>query len=423
MRKLTTEEFIEKAKIKHGDKYDYSLVEYQGAGIKVIINCKAHGDFLQLPSNHTSGQGCPECGGSKNSSTDRFIKIAKLKHGSLYDYSKVKYVRAHDPVEIICKRHGVFMQTPTSHTSKGAGCPSCNGGVAIDSNLFIEKSKSVHGDRYDYSKVDYINNTTKVEIICRVHGMFLQAPISHTAGSGCPECNKLGGGKIRTTGTFIHMAKSVHGDKYDYSLSSYVSAKVKVIIICPEHGEFSQIADTHLSGKGCAKCSGNVSLSKDEFVMKAKLIHGEKFDYSSVDYQSRKGKVRILCKTHGSFLQSASDHLSGRGCQRCAKGGYKEQLDGSLYVLRSACGSYLKIGISNFIKNRVVGLKSSTPFDFNIIERFDSDGSSVKCMESKFHKIFDNAGFKGFDGATEWFHYDSEKLEQLKNYGESINEN
>lgn len=423
MRKLTTEEFIEKARIKHGDKYDYSLVEYQGAGIKVMINCKTHGDFLQLPSNHTSGQGCPECGGSKNSNTDRFIKIAKLKHGSLYDYSKVKYVRAHNPVEIICKHHGSFMQTPTSHTSKGAGCPRCNGGVNYDLSSFVVAARLTHGDRYDYDNVIYVNQKNKVLITCSEHGDFSQDPSSHISGCGCPECNNLGGGKIRTTGTFIERAMEIHEGKYDYSISEYVNAKTKVNIICPTHGEFSQIADTHLSGKGCAKCSGNVLLSNSEFVSKAEHIHGARYDYSLSEYGGNSKKVKIICKTHGEFLQCAGDHLSGKGCQDCSSGGFKQSMNGYLYVLRSECGLYLKVGISNFIESRMTGLKRATPFDFNKIECFFGCGSKVRNMESKFHKVFDSAGFKGFDGATEWFHYDSEKLEQLKDYGESINEN
>ena len=127
-------------------------------------------------------------------------------------------------------------------------------GKKIDKETFVKRSISVHGDKYDYSKVNYVNSSTKVCIICPEHGEFWQIPPSHMKGFGCAEC---GGSKKSTKEQFVEKAMAIHGDKYDYSKVVYLSSKKKVCIVCPEHGEFWQTPHDHLAGKGCAKCSKN----------------------------------------------------------------------------------------------------------------------------------------------------------------------
>jgi len=189
MRRLTNNEFIEKSKLKHGDLFDYSLSEYINDGIKVRIICREHGIFEQRPNSHLQGIGCKKCGnksGNKNRSNKNFIQDALIIHGNKYDYTEVNYINNKTKVKIICKEHGVFEQTPNSHL-KERGCPSC---VTIKSNTadFIEKSNMLHNNLYDYSLVDYVNCKTKVKIICKEHGVFLQNPSSHVRGCGCPIC-------------------------------------------------------------------------------------------------------------------------------------------------------------------------------------------------------------------------------------------
>lgn len=118
---------------------------------------------------------------------DNFIKRAREIHGNKYDYSKVEYVNNHTKVCIVCPIHGEFWQTPQSHLSKN-GCLECGGRKKITTKQFIEKSRKVHGNKYDYSKVEYKNNSTKVCIICPIHGEFWQTPSMHSKGQGCPFC-------------------------------------------------------------------------------------------------------------------------------------------------------------------------------------------------------------------------------------------
>ena len=199
MRKITTDEFIAKAKLIHGDKYDYSKVEYIGALKKVCIICPDHGEFLQTPNNHTQGQGCPKCKGDKirerfSSSKEEFIKNSRKVHKDKYDYSKVNYDGSLTKVCIICPKHGEFWQRPNAHT-QGQGCPKCGlqnsrEKQASRKEEFIKKARKVHKDKYDYSKVDYVNAMTKVCIICPDHGEFWQRPNAHLSGHGCPKRKK-----------------------------------------------------------------------------------------------------------------------------------------------------------------------------------------------------------------------------------------
>ena len=179
---------------------------------------------------------------------------------------------------------------------------------------FIEKARKIHGDRYNYSKVKYVNSNTKVCIICPIHGEFWQIPRRHIQGSNCNKCTHH---YTRTTTEFIQEAKKVHCDKYDYSKTEYIDTNTKVCILCPIHGEFWQLPPNHLKGKGCRKCGGTHPLSQDEFITKAQELHKNKYDYSKVTYTKCNQKVCIICPTHGEFMQNANSHLRGVGCPKC----------------------------------------------------------------------------------------------------------
>jgi hypothetical protein len=325
MRKLTTEEFVQKAKEVHGDKYDYSKVEYKNTREKVCIICKeaGHGEFYQTPNDHLSGSGCLKCSGKAKLTTEEFIKKAKEVHRDKYNYSKAVYENISTKVCIICKEsgHGEFYQTPNSHL-QGVGCPKCGESVRANSrtytkNFFEKKAREIHGDEYNYSKVDYKSSRDKICIICSTHGEFYQSPSSHLQGKGCPMC---GGTKKLTTENFIRRSRLIHGDLYDYSKVDYKNSATKVCIICPEHGEFYQIPNNHLQGVGCSKCNGGIKLDKGEFINKAKKVHGDQYDYSKVDYKNSKTPVEIFCKIHGYFCQIPAAHLQGRGCPTCGLG-------------------------------------------------------------------------------------------------------
>lgn len=191
-KKLTCEEFIKRAKEVHGDKYDYSKVEYKGMLEKTCIICQKHGAFWQKPSIHLRGVGCPECNPQKKLTTNEIIKRFIKVHGDKYDYSKVEYKNINTPVCIICPVHGEFWQTPHSHL-KGSNCQKCakkieNNKKCLTKEEFIQKARKVHGWKYGYSKVEYRGINEFVCIICPKHGEFWQTPHSHLKGHGCQKC-------------------------------------------------------------------------------------------------------------------------------------------------------------------------------------------------------------------------------------------
>ena len=194
MKKLTVENFIEKAKKIHSNKYDYSKVEYINTMTKICIICPIHGEFWQTPAMHLHGNGCPKCKAKKQGDKcrkkiDDFIQEAKNVHGNKYDYSKVNYINNSTKVCIICPIHGEFSQTPKTHINQKCGCPECSSLKKLTNEKFIEKAKNVHGNKYDYTKSQYKNTRTKLIIVCPKHGEFLQTPHSHLHGDGCPNCN------------------------------------------------------------------------------------------------------------------------------------------------------------------------------------------------------------------------------------------
>lgn len=185
---------------------------------------------------------------------------------------------------------------------------------------FIEKARNVHGDKYDYSKVEYVNNKKSVIIICPEHGEFSMKPNCHVdLRQGCPKCGyrKMGKERMIGTETFISKAIAVHGDKYDYSKVEYNGTDEKVCITCKKHGDFWQTPHHHLSGQGCSKCYGNQKISLDDFIKKANAVHGGEYGYEKAVYVNRRTPIEITCKKHGSFFQIPSDHLSGHGCPKC----------------------------------------------------------------------------------------------------------
>mgnify|MGYP005857385263 CR=1 FL=1 len=202
--KTTTEQFIEKSQKIHNNKYDYSLTEYEGSKTKVKIICPEHGEFEQTPNKHLSGKGCYFCGkirsGNKNTKNieyNHFVIESTKVHSNKYTYNiKDKtYLKLYDKIVVICPTHGEFTQTTKNHLS-GAGCMKCSNSKNGKNNRKITKDvindfNQTHNNKYDYSLVDYINNFTKVKIICSDHGVFEQKPSNHLSGQGCPKCGKM----------------------------------------------------------------------------------------------------------------------------------------------------------------------------------------------------------------------------------------
>jgi hypothetical protein len=340
----------------------------------------------------------------KRLTEDEFIRQAKEVHGNKYMYDKVHYVMAKEKVTITCKIHGDFIQSPTKHLT-GQGCRVCGrtGQHRKNSDTtdsFIAKARKVHGDKYSYANVNYISSTTNITITCPIHGDFNQSPNNHKCGKGCSVCaaEYRGINSRSTEGDFILRAKSVHGEKYSYGKVEYVTSKHRVIITCPTHGDFSQEPRHHLSGSGCEKC-GKQSLAEifafttDEFIARAKEIHGDNYNYDKVDYINSQHKVAIICKEHGPFEQVANSHLQGSGCPSCGAYGFKPELPAYLYVLsvEGPIGGFTGYGITGDLTKRLKVHKCNLEaLGFRIYEEYSAlmSGTSAAEIESRISKNF-----------------------------------
>jgi hypothetical protein len=262
-KKVTTQDFISRAREVHGDRYDYSKSVYVSATTPMTIICPEHGEFQQRPVNHTMGRGCRDCAGNKPLTIAKFIERANAKHRNRYDYSQVAFEGVENKVTIICPEHGPFEQRVMVHL-KGFNCPKCGREQVADKlshslERFISDAIAAHGDKYDYTEVEYVNALSNVKIVCPVHGPFLQKPANHVRGVGCSKCSDIVAADKRRLSTeeFVERARRVHGDKYDYSQSQYVTSHDKVEIVCPQHGVFRQSPATHTMGNkaGCPGCA------------------------------------------------------------------------------------------------------------------------------------------------------------------------
>jgi len=187
--------------------------------------------------------------------------------------------------------------------------------MKLSQDEFIKRAVDKHGNKYDYSLVEYKTNRTNVKIICPFHGIFLQRPDVHIK-SECKKCND--DRKKGNLENFIKKANYKHEFKYDYSKSIYNGNNENLIIICPDHGEFLQTPHNHLKPQWCPKCNGGIKDTQEDFINKAKKVHGEKYDYSMAVYVKSNSLIDIICKKHKSvFKMRPGNHLNGEGCQKC----------------------------------------------------------------------------------------------------------
>ena len=315
VKKSTKEEFISKARAIHGDKYIYDEFEYVNAVAKGKIICPKHGVFLQSANVHLKGHGCPKCASEVTKKIGRltfdiFQERANKKHNGKYTYIPTELRNGNCDVRIICPIHGEFTQNAVRHMY-GQGCPKCGNEekrkkMANGLEYFLSAAKEVHGDKYDYSKVKYINNKTKVCIICPEHGEFWQRPFDHIIGKkGCQKCV----GRGLTLHDFEKLARKVHGDRYDYL--SYSSSDTKARILCKKCGrEFTQKGWSHLQGHGCPYCKQSKLEWNVLYFLEENNVTFEaqkKFDWlgnQSLDFYLPNCNIAIECQGEQHFKGS-----------------------------------------------------------------------------------------------------------------------
>lgn len=371
------------------------------------------------------------------------IKRFRKKHGDRYDYSLVEFKGCDSYVSIICKEHGVFNQRADGH-AEGKNCPKCVKRHKPTTREFIESCLNIFGDQFDYSKTEYINTRTKIAVTCKDHGDFEIGPFNHKKSKfgGCPECAP---NKKHDVQSFIKKAISIHGDKYSYiHIDDLKNTRAKIKIECKEHGIFIQIADQHIHGRGCPKCAmveikAKTSLGLDEFIRLANQIHDHKYDYSKVKYINGYTKVKIICPAHGIFEQRPHGHLQTRGCKECGneskfnfqRSAYIEHCDkvskglSNLYVIlcRNNEEAFYKIGITlHSVEKRYKGVM---PYKYKKVKLIRGNASFVWDLEKRLHGMLKEYACKPqikFAGDTECFSQLTKDVEKLLDNFDSTNQ-
>jgi Zn finger protein HypA/HybF involved in hydrogenase expression len=280
--------------------------------------------------------------------------------------------------------------------------------LRLTQDKFIERAALLHGNKFDYCLVKYVDMETEVNIICPQHGLFTQRPHQHLRprGHGCPKCGmkQRDVKHISDTDHFIKKARLIHGDKYIYNKAEYRGINNKLIVTCPKHGDWYVTAATHLNNNkfGCPKC-GVEAMSKqrlgtlEDFVAKSMSVHGDRYDYSESIYIKMDAPIRIKCKIHGYFEQEASNHVCGKGCPKC------NSSTGERFI-----AGFLDDNNIKYIPQANIGAKNIKPcrYDFYIKDKnicIEFNG------EQHYHPIKIFGGFKQFvlqlkiDAIKKWY--------------------
>jgi Zn finger protein HypA/HybF involved in hydrogenase expression len=317
VKRLSQSDFIDACIKKHGNLYDYSLVNYINISKKIQIICKKHGIFNQISKNHKDGQGCPKCSG-RNITKEDFINECEKKHKNKFLYFiDSDFVKSDNYIKIFNKENKLYYTQLSDHHRNGINP------TKIESQSLISKLKIIHNNKYEYIiEKEFYYSTDIIKIIDNLTGDISNYRIDRHLKGMSPN---------RITISFFKLKGSeIHKNKYDYSLVNFNKSTDKVKIICPKHGEFLQNVSNHINCKdGCPKCGGKQKWIISNLIDKLNHIHNNKYDYSGVNFTNIMRKIDIICPEHGVFSQIASKHLNGQGCPRC-----KEVSKGEKYIIK-----------------------------------------------------------------------------------------
>lgn len=321
-------EFIERAINSHNTEFDYSLVPNKIVSTdhpEIICKiCNKH--FFPRVDMFIRGQSCPNCAiNKKRKTTEQFIQKSKEIFGDKFNYEKTKYIGARQNITLICNDCGYEFEMIACNHLAGQSCPKCQNKLKITKEIFIERAKEIHQDKYDYSKAIINGSKNYCTIICKKCGNEFEQQISaHLQGNGCPKCSNIRKKlkeQEKNKELFLKQAKEIYQDKYDYSKINYINAVTPVLIRCKKcNYEFYQTPNNHIFHPSeCQNCNNNFHhLTKEIFIERANLIHQNKYDYSNVNYINNYTKVSIYCPKHGYFEQIPANHLQGKGCPKCS---------------------------------------------------------------------------------------------------------
>lgn len=314
VKRKTQDDFLNEVQGIH-PTLDFSNAVYNGNKVPVTVICNEHGTFEKTPvALINKKRGCPHCtdGYYDSKTTDEWIIDAKSIHGDTYDYSKVQYTNATSKVIIGCKIHGDFEQIAREHLN-GANCPNCVGGVKKPYQHYLNKFITVHGDRYEYDASTFVNSHTPMRIKCPTHGWFQQRPSAHINGSGCPTCAP---NAPKSDQYYIDQFRHMHGNLYEYGDRDGKEWNIQ----CSKHGWFTQTITAHINGSRCPACVDE-HRRLDIEVMKERIkdVHGDLYEYDWSTFIGTLHPMKVVCKDHGEFYPRMNGHINNATrCPTCA---------------------------------------------------------------------------------------------------------
>ena len=337
-------EILKRLRKVHGNKYEFEIPANVRTNIKIKFFCKLHGQSEALVSQLLAGNGCKNCGRVAASTkraltTKQWVAKAKIIHGDKYDYSKTKYINSKTKVTVTCSRHGDFEINPSNHIQPTLrrGCKGCSGGKILNfdnstkklsQNEFLKRVKGATTKNLDFSKSIYNGQRETVKVICKIHGEFEAWPHNLFAGQSCPSCASIETGKKHRVDPIVitERLNSHFGSKYEIDQNSIKMVTKKIKLKCEKHGWFDGLLSNLLQSSGCPICTSQRvakirnkknTLTKGQIIKRFKLVHGDRYDYSSIEPNGTISVVKIKCEKHGVFEQKVSTHFSGKGCPDC----------------------------------------------------------------------------------------------------------
>ena len=350
----------------------------------------------------------------KKLTTEEFINRCIEVHDNLYDYSKCAYINARTKVIIICSEHGDFSQNASSHMN-GAGCPSCANQYVPSTEEWIIRASKIHNKHYNkyiYDKVNYRGSHSKIIITCPEHGDFMQMPYQHLTSHGCPVCSvqKQGERKRRTKKEFVKAAKCFHHNFYTYNSMKYIDYNTKVEITCPLHGSFWQVPNVHVR-HGCKEC-GNMKSNSPDARSKCTATIRKKITeaYNRVDfteYQNDKKLYKKMCWYYtGMNNLNKLDDIEKRGLVQ--NGGWHLDHKYSIqegftqgvqpYIIGSIHNLVMMPGLENISKGATSSISKDELFTMNNTNvnlshiKIDKCVSSIYELKSKCKLLLDVNG-------------------------------
>ena len=318
--------------------------KYVSARDKITVYCLKHGAFDRSASallrDNRSRHPCPECVKELQRNEMRagwqnyLSKMRSVFDCSNLDFSEVDYKGSQEKIKITCSIHGLFEAIPAVMLSAKKGCPSCGMSKrrSLGAKEILRRLIKVHGNKYEFDLPTNVTTTTKISYSCQLHGKKNGVVSNLLAGKGCRECGRIASSHKRalTTEKWVKKARKVHGEKYEYAKTKYVNSKTKVIITCPDHGDFKINPSNHISPglkRGCNECSGGKvvnwdnskkRLSQTEFLKRVTKAAPSNLDFSKSIYKGQKNTVTVICKLHGEFEAWPNNLFNGQNCPDCA---------------------------------------------------------------------------------------------------------